>query len=722
MKAWFLFLIIFYALINCEPQNNIKKKELEVLKIETQIIIDGMEDEIWKIADSVDNFIQHDPKYGFPPSERTIAKVLMDDDNIYFLIKAYASKSKLVLSKGMTDQMTGDIVSVMLDTRDDKKTAYKFAVSASGVKMDCKLLDDGRQRDYSWNGIWEAESKIYDWGYLVEIKIPFKSLMYNPNINYWKIDFDRWIPELREDIYWSSYEVNSGLRVSGFQKLLFVDSKPSKSGMNIEIYPTIVGKAKYMRNNTYNTSLEPGLNAFINPSPNFSASLTIYPDFAQIESDPFNFNISRYESYFSEARPFFTEGREYFSPAGKDRNINFYQPLEFFYSRRIGKSLTANKVVPINIGAKIFGNSGDYEYATLFCQTASEKYLIDTNLFVEPKAYFSVARVKRNFFENSNIGLLFASKYTNDYHNYVADIDGAFRGSSWQFAYQFGYSSYNNNRDFAASAGYGIITDNWVFAARSRYVGENFDVSQIGFVPWKGVSEFAIISGPIFRFENISLKQISLFGGGSVYYEKIDNYADKSFFLGSNFNFLNKYGFELNVEIAKQKDNEAKYNSYSFNSYFWLNTSTNWNFNVWGNYSKTYNFRRNYLGYLATGGFSFSYKISNSLKLGTNYRTFAEYSPNHKLDKITYNGRPYISLTPFNNFNLYLYVDNTITSLTRKIERAYIGFLLSYNYSAKSWFYLAINEGYSMNYLDQNKPLELAYRNAILKFNYLIYF
>ncbi len=114
-----------------------------------------------------------------------------------------------------------------------------------------------------------------------------------------------------------------------------------------------LGKATYLGNNKYETDPDAGIDIFYNPSQELTFQLTANPDFAQIEADPFDFNISRYESYFSEKRPFFTEGNEVFSPSGKQRNSGFYRPLELFYSRRIGKLLPDGTEVPLQVGTEV---------------------------------------------------------------------------------------------------------------------------------------------------------------------------------------------------------------------------------------------------------------------------------------------------------------------------------------------------------------------------------
>ena len=297
----FLILILFTSAALALNNPNSEKKLL-LKKITTDINIDGIIDPAWSQADSVVDFFQLSPYYNQSPSVKTIAKVLTTDDALYSLIICYQNPEEIQSNAGLLDEFTGDVVSIMLDTFDDKQTAYKFAVSASGVKMDCRLLDDARNRDYNWDGIWFANSKIYNWGYIVEIKIPYKSIKYNKELKDWGLDFDRWIPEYAEDLYWCEYELNEGQRISKFGKLVFGDFQPSISGLNLEIYPVGFSKAVYLHDNKYNIDPDAGLDIFYNPSQKLTFQLTANPDFAQIEADPFDFNISRYESYFNERK------------------------------------------------------------------------------------------------------------------------------------------------------------------------------------------------------------------------------------------------------------------------------------------------------------------------------------------------------------------------------------------------------------------------------------
>lgn len=147
---------------------------------------------------------------------------------------------------------------------------------------------------------------------VVEMKIPYKLIQYDESLAAWGLDFDRWVAPQSEDQYWCPFEENEGQRVSRFGQLQFQDFRPTVHGLNLELYPVAISKATYNEDDKYDTDLDVGFNAFYNPSPKLTFLLTVNPDFAQIEADPFDFNISRYESYFSERRPFFTEGNEGF--------------------------------------------------------------------------------------------------------------------------------------------------------------------------------------------------------------------------------------------------------------------------------------------------------------------------------------------------------------------------------------------------------------------------
>ena len=725
-KLILLFGIIFTSLLF--PQRNDSTKKIILKKIDTEIKIDGVIDTIWNVADSATNYFQLQPYYNEKPRWPTVAKLLTSDDALYCLIICYEDKNYIKPFTGTLDNTKGEYVSLMLDTFHDKKTAYKFIVTVSGVKSDARLLDDARNRDYNWDGIWFAKTKIYNWGWVAEMKIPYKSIQYNKDLNAWGLDFDRWIPAINEDLYWNKYEQNEGQRVSKFGELIFKDFKPTVQGLNLEIYPVGITKAAYLHNNKYKIDPNAGLDIFYNPSPSLKFQLTANPDFAQIEADPFQFNISRYESYYNEKRPFFTEGNEVFMPAGRERNTGFYSPLELFYSRRIGKKLPDGSEVPIILGTKAFGRLGDWEYGGFLSMTDQKKYTMDDSSLTEPRAVFGAGRIKKQFDENSSIGILFVGKQTKDSTYGVVDLDGAFRQSGWQLSYQFARSIKNSNGDFGGSLGFLSLGSKWWVLLRSKYIGKNFDINQVGYVPWIGTGELTMLTGPNWFFDKGYISGILLLGGFFTNYKYVEHYTDYSAVLDFNISFRDGWGCEVTFSSGKSKDQGIKYNSYEldYNAYF--HTSDKWNGSLYGGYSKTYNFNRNYLAFYSWFGLDFQWNTNDLLQLGTSYNMYVEGKPGGGIEDVTYNARPYFSLTPVNDLNLRVYVDNLFDSSTDRMEQIIGGLLFSYNFSPKSWIYFAYNEvdnrsdQYDINGDLLPAQMHVAARAAVIKIKYLYYF
>jgi len=733
MKKIFFLCICLIAFALIEASAN----ELKLKYINTEIEVDGIIDSEWMMADSITSMFQLAPFHGKEPTFPTTIKILTSTNAIYVLMICIQPADKLKAQAGKLDDYTGDIVSFMIDTFGDKRTAYKFGVSASGVMTDSRMLDDGRNRDPKWDGIWFGDAAIYDWGYVVEMKIPYRSIQYDESLREWGLDFDRWIAYKNEDLYWNKYEENEGQRISKFGRLVFEDYHPTIKGLNLEIYPVGIAKASYLNNgNTISggsklfdkPAADAGLDVFYNPSTKLTYQLTVNPDFAQIEADPFDFNISRYESYFDERRPFFTEGNEIFMPSGRERNSGFYRPLELFYPRRIGKKLPDGNEVPLLFGTKAFGRINDWEYGGFLALTGEKEYELDDEKITEEKAYFGSARLKKQIFNNSSIGVLFAGKKTKDNIYGVIDIDGAFRGGDWQLAYQFARSFVNNDGDYAASAGFRSFKDTWANFVRLRIVGNDFDVDQIGYVPWKGTTEFVGLTGPRWYFDEGTISAILIYFGPAIYYEHSDLYTDHSGVLGLNMQFRDNWGYEINIDYGKTKDQDKLFNSYGITLSSWYNFSTKWSGNLYGGYQRTYNFSRDYLAFYSWMGIFFSWNTFKFLELGTSYDMFIEGNPEGNIEDITFNARPYFSLTPVNNLNIRFYIDNVFVRSSDQLESLIAGLLFSYNFSPKSWIYLAFNEvqqRYEKFNLSMNsiiREMRTSNRDAVVKVKYLYYF
>ncbi len=669
-------------------------KSVVLRKTAAPIVIDGVIDPVWNTADSINDFVQFQPYPQTAPRKKTTAKVLTTDDAIYCLMVCMDSIENIQQNTGTLDDMGGDIVSIMFDTFNDNQTAYKFAVTAAGVRADCRLLDDARNRDYSWDGVWFSDAKVYPWGFVIEMEIPYRTIQYKEGESSWGLDFDRWIPSINEDIYWIGYEKNEGQRISKFGELQFNDFRPTAHGLNLEIYPVGLVKETFFEMGEKKNKFKPdaGIDIFYNPSQSLTFQLTANPDFAQIEADPFDFNISRYESHFSERRPFFTQGNEVFAPAGKQRNSGFYTPLELFYSRRIGKKLIDGSEVPLYLGTKAFGRVDDWEYGGFLAMTGEKQYDSSGITLTEARATFAAARIKKQVLDNSSLGLLFVGKQTATDNYGVLDIDGAFRSSNWQLAYQLARSFKNTEGDFAVSAGFTQSSTTWMTLMRGRYIGKKFDIGEVGYVPWTGTSSIVALTGPVWYFETGDLNSIDTWFGPTLGDERVDNYTDLGLATGVNMQFRSNWGYEIDLSLSKCKDADTIYTSYEIDLSTWFNPTPKWSGNIWGGYTNTYNFRRSYLSFYTWGGASASWKVLNNMEIGTSLNAFVEGNPDNKIEEITYNGRPYVTFIPFNDFSLRLYVDNTYLRSTKKIDQVLVGFLFSYSFLPKSWIYFALND------------------------------
>ena len=725
---FFLTIVCLLAPIGSAPAQADPAKTLGLIKVDTAPVIDGNAELIWHRADSISDFVQNSPFHGKEPSRRTVAKVLTTDEALYVLMLCYDERKNIQRTRGTLDDFAGDVVSFMIDTFDDKRTAYKFAVSASGVRADCRLLDDGRNRDYNWDGVWFSSTRIYDWGFEIEMEIPYRSIQYDEHLRAWGLDFDRWIPTLNEDIYWNAYAENEGQRISKFGRLDFGDFYPTVKGLNLEIYPVGIAKTTYVKDSQYDFDPNAGVDVFYNPSQRLTFQLTANPDFAQIEADPFAFNISRYETYFNERRPFFTEGSEVFMPSGAERNSGFYSPLELLYTRRIGKKLPDGSEVPLLLGTRAFGRISDWEYGGFLAATDRRDISFSGERFDEPRALFSSVRLKRQILNNSSVGLLYAGKSTEALNNGVVDVDGAFRAADWQLAYQLARSYKGSAGDFASSAGLKIEKKKVFIAVRNRNIGKDFDIDEVGFVPWRGTAELTALGGPRWYFERGAVSQILLYMGGIANYERVDRYTDRIAALGLNMQFRRNWGYELSGDVGRSKDQGKTYSSYDVNLSTWFSISPKWDGNLSGGFSRTYNFMRNYLGFYSWANSSIGWSILDALRIGTSFNAFVEWKPDNRIEDVTLNGRPFFSVTPMNNLNVRVYVDGVYDRSADKVEQLIGGLLFSYNFRPKSWVYLAVNEIRDRS--EQFGPggellpnrMHLIDRASVLKVKYLFYF
>lgn len=320
-------------------------------KPRSYITLDGrLSGEEWYRPDSIYQFIQSQPQEGNASSEETKVKIMADSDNLFIAFYCY-DKEPLKIQQWLStrDLASGDFVTIYLSGIDDGETGYMFRLNAAGVQSDAIISNDGRIKDYSWNGIWYSSVLVDSSGWFSEFKIPYKTIRFTKG-SQWKVGVARYIGRKNEASSWPAIKIQQGLRIS---KLAYLQGVlPNRPGLQLEVYP--VALLRYDRIADRQYIINGGLNVSWMPMPNTRFEFAGNPDFAQIESDPDRINLSRYETYYNEKRPFFVEGSDKFS-----------LPINLYYSRRIGNILPDGQVVPIYGAGKVMTSFGRYNLSLL---------------------------------------------------------------------------------------------------------------------------------------------------------------------------------------------------------------------------------------------------------------------------------------------------------------------------------------------------------------------
>ncbi len=379
-------------------------QEIKAIKISEKIEIDGVLDEsAWNNGDKISDFIQFEPVYGLPSPYKTIVKILYDDTNIYFCIECLDPDTEKISAKittrdgkiksgGLTrgenalSLETDDAIGIMLDTFNDKNNGYFFLVNALGTQQDGKLADNGRTKDSSWDASWESAGSINADGWSTEIAVPFSSLKFNMESSEWGFNVGRSVPRNLEKSFWIA-NLTDKYRVSQFGKITGLDI----STVSTKKYKFIpYAQSQFQKQNKSDGNI--GLDVNYSLSSNLALDGTENPDFATVEGDVEQVNLTRFELSFPEKRPFFLEGAE-----------NYSTRIKQFYSRRIGE-------IPWRM--KLNGKIDKWKLN--FLSTQSDPSTAGADVPTGEEASFSVFRINRDIKNGSNIGIIGANRYYKD--------------------------------------------------------------------------------------------------------------------------------------------------------------------------------------------------------------------------------------------------------------------------------------------------------------------
>jgi hypothetical protein len=305
------------------------------------VVVDGkLDEDTWAKAPVFGGFVQRFPDAGKAPSERTELRVLYDDRNVYIAVTNHDSEPALInRNLGRRDSdLYSDLVRVLLDTTHDHRTAYVFTVNAGGVQSDGLYYDD-RQYSSDWDGVWDAAAGTIEGGWVAEFAIPL-SLLRFPDVpeQTWGFSVRREIARRNEELETVDNPRTSNAVVSRLGHLTGLENlRPQRA---VELVPYLAARtvarpqfsdAARPSPRLMDPSLDVGLDFKTALSSNLALTGTLNPDFGQVEADQLILNLSTFEAFFPEKRPFFTQGMELFNPVGGQGG-----PQTLFYSRRIG--------------------------------------------------------------------------------------------------------------------------------------------------------------------------------------------------------------------------------------------------------------------------------------------------------------------------------------------------------------------------------------------------
>jgi hypothetical protein len=319
------------------PDTARTQKVATALRITGGVKLDGkLDDPQWKDAPPISDFIQKDPIEGAAPSDSLEVRFLYDDDALYVGTRVVSKDPRRIQAPvSRRDNISqAEHIWVSFDSYRDRRTAYSFGITASGVRGDWyHPSDNEKDVDLSFDPVWEAAAAMNPTGWTAEMRIPFSQLRFNAaQIQNWGLNIDHWVPSKNEDVFWIPVPKKAtgwSSRMGTLQGIQGI--KPSR---RLELLPYVASDATTSANRDIRNPFDDGRNLGgrvgadlkMGLGPSLTLAATVNPDFGQVEADPAEVNLSAFESIFPEKRPFFVEGFQLLRGGGPN----------YFYSRRIG--------------------------------------------------------------------------------------------------------------------------------------------------------------------------------------------------------------------------------------------------------------------------------------------------------------------------------------------------------------------------------------------------
>ena len=513
--------------------------------------VDGrLTEEVWAKAPAQGNFVQREPAFGAPATEKTEFRILYDESSLYIGVWVWDSEPAGIMGSEMKRDAglnKGDQLKITIDTFHDHRNSFYFSTNPLGAYKDANTIENGRTINYDWNAVWNNKTFIDDQGWYIEIEIPLSQLRFKTTIgeSTWGLNLCRILFRKNEESYWVPFPREWG--PSGFARVsnagVLEGLKDLKARRRVELVPFVSPAASrdYVASSEFDADAKYGGDFKIGLTNDLIADFTYHTDFAQVEADQEIVNLTRFSLFFPEKRQFFTEtagifdfGKSVSAGLGGEAAANDPGLLNLFYSRRIG--LVEGQQVPIIGGGRLTGRIGDYAIGVM--NIATEAETLATRAI--DNANFTIVRLKRNVLRNSNIGALMVNSANgiSDYNRAIG-IDGGFvlgpraslttvlaktfspeagpsTGSGPSSAESRGGSG-EPGSDVAGVVDFGWRHDKFNYGAQYLDVGERFN-AEMGYIPRLDVRAGSVRAAWTPRPKFGGIRQMT-FGGSANYYE-----------------------------------------------------------------------------------------------------------------------------------------------------------------------------------------------------------
>ena len=525
-----LFVLLITAAAFAAVGAAAERPDIAITKLEETPVIDGVVGEAeWSGVAVVDeHFVQFTPEVGRPSPFRTVIRIAQTDSALYIAVESFDPDISR-LAAAATNRDGGidkdDSITVMLDTFSNQRTAYAFGANSLATQWDGSIADNGRTVDTLWDAAWACAASQSDDRWTLEFEIPFKILRFKRGTDRtWGLTFRRTVPRRLETALWSG-PTESEWRVSSFGTLsdLVLTAGQEKTWQAIPYGLAMVDEDG-------NSDFEVGGDLRWRPSSSLGADLTVNPDFALIEADVEVINLTRFELYIPEKRPFFLEGNEMYS-----------QRIRQFYSRRIGD---------ITWGGKAVGTVGKTNFSAI---ATSEDGVVDDS-GATGRADYGVARLQRTLPGGSTVGLLATNRRLNGEDQGSAGLDTTLfftekLGLTAQFLSVHGPTADGGLAWFIRPA-FDSSTTHFHIRYTNLDQGIRDDFNAVGFLRDDDRKEFDTNFGHTFWFKKSSVENVK----ASVNYNRYKSQENvlRSWELNTEVKVVFRNGWELEIEDVKE--------------------------------------------------------------------------------------------------------------------------------------------------------------------------